>query len=579
MADKGRRMIFEDEYRYLKDLINNHEDPSAPWGGGSGGEYTAGTGIDITDDIISVDNTVAMKSDIPDTTNMVTTDTNQNITAEKTFTDGVRYSLVIDENSVEAIDTQTQKATAIFPQTINHIGGDLDVELDHGTYTFKDNKTGDIALTSDIPTNTSDLTNDSGFIDSSALTNYVTTNTDQTIDCNKTFVRRYTPQSSAQYQYKFASPRSSIGSGIWEFIVPNRLYNSNNSYYAAANNEGIVDIKDLVPTKTSELNNDSGYITGIDSSDVITALGYTPGTSNFSGSYNDLTDKPTIPTDTSDLTNGAGFITSSALTGYEKVITKSTGTNFTADEVTQLIADGTILYVDGVCYVKNFYSPNPFYLFYSQTNASTGTSNIISRVEISISSNGSWTTVTDTITLATVATTGAYSDLINTPSIPTKTSDLNNDSGYITNAVNNLTNYTLSSNLATVATSGSYNDLTNKPSALYEHKITVARYNADATLEVTFNIKDNNSSDLTLTEAATALADYNADSYYPVDNAWCYLNSAVDYRPIKGIYKYSSGNDIRVIIITGRGSDNKPTTSALNATAGIVRQITTKISG
>ena len=26
------------------------------------------------------------------------------------------------------------------------------------------------------------------------------------------------------------------------------------------------------------------------------ALGYTPGTSNFSGSYNDLTDKPTIPT-------------------------------------------------------------------------------------------------------------------------------------------------------------------------------------------------------------------------------------------------------------------------------------------
>lgn len=31
-----------------------------------------------------------------------------------------------------------------------------------------------------------------------------------------------------------------------------------------------------LPTKTSELTNDSGYITGIDSSDVITALGYTP---------------------------------------------------------------------------------------------------------------------------------------------------------------------------------------------------------------------------------------------------------------------------------------------------------------
>ena len=37
------------------------------------------------------------------------------------------------------------------------------------------------------------------------------------------------------------------------------------------------------------------YITGINSSDVTTALGYTPGTSNFSGDYTDLTNKPTIP--------------------------------------------------------------------------------------------------------------------------------------------------------------------------------------------------------------------------------------------------------------------------------------------
>lgn len=35
-----------------------------------------------------------------------------------------------------------------------------------------------------------------------------------------------------------------------------------------------------------------------------------------SGSYNDLTDKPTIPTKTSDLTNDSGFITSASLSGY-----------------------------------------------------------------------------------------------------------------------------------------------------------------------------------------------------------------------------------------------------------------------
>lgn len=37
----------------------------------------------------------------------------------------------------------------------------------------------------------------------------------------------------------------------------------------------------------------------------------------------------------------------------------------------------------------------------------------------------------DTSTLATVATSGEYSDLNNPPSIPTKTSDLNNDSGFV----------------------------------------------------------------------------------------------------------------------------------------------------
>lgn len=47
--------------------------------------------------------------------------------------------------------------------------------------------------------------------------------------------------------------------------------------------------------------------------------------------------------------------------------------------------------------------------------------------------------------------------------IPTKVSQLTNDSGYIDNTVDNLVNYTKSSDLSAVATSGSYNDLLNKP--------------------------------------------------------------------------------------------------------------------
>lgn len=58
----------------------------------------------------------------------------------------------------------------------------------------------------------------------------------------------------------------------------------------------------------------------------------------------------------------------------------------------------------------------------------------------------------NTSDLATVATTGSYTDLSNKPTIPTKVSELQNDIGYVA-----------SSSLATVATTGSYSDLTGTP--------------------------------------------------------------------------------------------------------------------
>lgn len=103
--------------------------------------------------------------------------------------------------------------------------------------------------------------------------------------------------------------------------------------------------KTEIPTKTSELTNDSGYITANDvpvksvdgaTGDVVTNAVKTTvqtlteaqkqqartnigaGTSSFDGNYNSLTNKPTIPTKTSQLTNDSGFITDAALTGYAK---------------------------------------------------------------------------------------------------------------------------------------------------------------------------------------------------------------------------------------------------------------------
>ena len=63
--------------------------------------------------------------------------------------------------------------------------------------------------------------------------------------------------------------------------------------------------KSEIPTKTSQLTNDSEFVTSEELSTVAT-----------SGSYADLTDKPTIPTKTSQLTNDSNFVTSEALNGY-----------------------------------------------------------------------------------------------------------------------------------------------------------------------------------------------------------------------------------------------------------------------
>ena len=63
--------------------------------------------------------------------------------------------------------------------------------------------------------------------------------------------------------------------------------------------------KPTIPTKTSQLTNDSNFVTSTALSTVAT-----------SGSYNDLSNKPTIPTKTSQLTNDSNFITSTALSGY-----------------------------------------------------------------------------------------------------------------------------------------------------------------------------------------------------------------------------------------------------------------------
>ena len=131
-----------------------------------------------------------------------------------------------------------------------------------------------------IPTKTSELTNDSGFITS--------------------IPDEYVTQTE---MVGYAQPKG-------EYALKSELFSK--SYNDLTN-------KPTIPTNTSDLTNDSGFITAVPEEYVTNTEmteyaqpkgDYALKSELFSKSYNDLTDKPTIPTNTSELTNDSGFITS-----------------------------------------------------------------------------------------------------------------------------------------------------------------------------------------------------------------------------------------------------------------------------
>ena len=202
----------------------------------------------------------------------------------------------------------------------------------------------------------------------------------------------------------------------------------------------------------------------------------------FTGSYTDLTNKPTIPTNNNQLTNGAGYITSS-------------GTAKTISDTLPISKDGTgkTTGVDAANTLINSLdtgsetpTDNDFYI--SQYVGGGTTTRTYHRRPMS----ALWNYIKSK--LATVATSGSYNDLSNKPTIPsvgngTVTITQNGTSkGTFTMNQNGNTTIALTDtntdtwrpqpdwnatsgdaviknkpSLAKVATSGSYNDLSNKP--------------------------------------------------------------------------------------------------------------------
>lgn len=196
------------------------------------------------------------------------------------------------------------------------------------------------------------------------------------------------------------------------------------------------------------------------------------------GAYSDLSGAPTIPTATSDLTNDSGFITSADLPTKTSDLTND-GSDGTS---TYVEASGLAAVATSGSYTDLTNTPTiPAAQVNSDWNASSGVAEILNKP-----------------TLATVATTGSYTDLTNTPSIPA--AQVNSD----WNASSGVAEILNKPNLATVATTGAYSDLTGKPTiptvnngtlTIRQNGTTIDTFTANQSTNVTVDLSDTTYSD------------------------------------------------------------------------------------
>ena len=315
----------------------------------------------------------------------------------------------------------------------------------------------------DIPTVVSELTNDSGYITSSAVGNATIT-----IQKNGTNVDSFTTNASVNKS-----------------------------------------INITVPTKTSDLTNDDGFITGITSSDVTTALGYTPANSASlatvatSGDYDDLTDKPTIGNATITITQGN--------------ITKGTFTvNQTSDATINLDAAGSTITIDSA---MSDTSENPVQnkvitaalankqneisdLSDIRSGASAGATalqpndnvseltNDIGYITSSAVGTGVLTIQKNGTAVDTFSANATANKSINI-SVPTKTSDLTNDDGFITGITSSDVTTALGYTPYNATNPSGYittNDVGKGVLTIQKNGTTVDTFSANATANKSINI-------------------------------------------------------------------------------------------
>lgn len=169
----------------------------------------------------------------------------------------------------------------------------------------------------------------------------------------------------------------------------------------------------------------------------------------FSGDYDDLTNKPTIPSKTSDLTNDSGFITGMTILSYGNSTWDDFISAYTAQKVVYCRASSNSNPASGsqtrlafMAYVNNASTPTEVEFQYYRSISSHSASQQGDQVFVyKLTKTGGWTVTTREATTKIVASTGLQQSYSNGTltvslgaSIPSKTSELTNDSGFLTSA-------------------------------------------------------------------------------------------------------------------------------------------------
>ena len=330
-----------------------------------------------------------------------------------------------------------------------------------------------------IPTKTSELTNDSGFItsipDEYVTDSELTAKEYITKDVNN--LTNYTPTSSLSLVATSGSYNDLTNKPVIpeEYVLPT----ASTTVLGGVKVDGSsITIQDGVISSTASGGGTTDY-TNLSNKPQINSVELTGNKSladlgiQAAGEYALKSEIPTVPTKTSELQNDSGFLTSAPVASVNgetgTVIVKSIQDSNTNSIMYKLWVGSKEQYdaietkdEETLYYIKKDGTPIDIYelLDKKQDKLTVGTG-----ISIVVDSEAGTSTINNTMpnVQSDWNATDGLSVILNKPTIPTKNSQLENDSDYVTLTELAEEGYAKDSELSAVAKSGSYNDLTNKP--------------------------------------------------------------------------------------------------------------------